>query len=71
MRDAVEGLDSENRRAWQLFSQVATRFNVDTQSVPLVIQRLTAEDDAEEFGDLMSRLAIIHDIRNPPKKADG
>lgn len=66
----MERLDGYNTRAWRVFTTLTTRFNVDTQSVPLVLQRLTADDDAEEFADLMSRLAIIYDVRCPPKKAE-
>ncbi len=70
-RIAIEGLDGDNLRAWNLFRTVVTRFNVDTQAVPAVLMRMTAEDDAEEFAELMSRLALLYDVHCPAKKADG
>jgi len=67
---AIEGLDGENLRAWRLMRTLATRFNVETQALPMVLMRLTGGDDAEEFADLMSRLAIIYDVQCPAKKVD-
>ena len=65
---AIEDLDAENLRAWRLLRSLMTRFMVDAQMLPSVLMRLTADDDVEEFEDLMTRLSILYDVQCPPKK---
>jgi hypothetical protein len=43
-----------------------SRFTFDTHTVPLALDRLTREYDAEAFGDLLERLMLIYDEANPP-----
>lgn len=66
--DALAELEADpaNLRAWQIYQQVATRFNADVTATGLVLQRLTAGMDDEEFSDCMQRLAMIYDILQPP-----
>lgn len=66
----MESLDSENLRAWRLLPTLCTRFSVDSHVVQAVLMRVTAEDDVEEFTDLMSRLSIIYDVQCPPHKGE-
>lgn len=68
--EALEGLDPENRRAWNLMHTIASRFLADTHAVPLVLSRLTADDDPETLADLMTRLSIIYDVTCPPPKKE-
>lgn len=70
MRLAIEQLDGDNQRAWQLFETLCSRFLTETQALPAVLMRLTAEDDAEDLTDRMTRLSIIYDIRCPPPKKE-
>jgi hypothetical protein len=62
-------LSAENRDAWQLYGRVVSQFTVDGQCVGSVLQRLTASLDEETFGELYDRLAIVHQVLHPPRKA--
>lgn len=68
VRQAVEGLDADNREAWDLMQRLASRFLVETHALPQVLMRLTANHDGEEFGDLIARLGIIYDVQCPRRK---
>lgn len=63
--EALDGLDKENREAWVLYRKVMTRFAVEVGTVPLIFDRLTAGMDPEDFGDLVTRCALIFDELNP------
>lgn len=68
--DALDQLyaDDANRQAWQLFRQVATRFLSDAHAIPLALERLTADMDAETFADVVERLTVIYNVVCPPKE---
>ena len=69
VRIAQDGLDRENRAAWELIQTLSTRFLVETHSVPVALMRLTADViDPEEFADVMTRLSIIYDVQCPARK---
>jgi hypothetical protein len=68
--EALDGLDPENRRAWDLMHTIASRFLADAHAIPAVLSRLTAEDDMETFADLVTRLSIIYDIQCPAPKRE-
>lgn len=68
VREACDGLSYENARAWALFQRTCTRFIGDLHLGATVIARATADDDAEEFTDLMARLSLIYDLYFPPRR---
>lgn len=61
-------LEEENRRAWVVFHQCASRFCVDTQTAGLVLSRLTAQDTDETFDDLIARMGVLYDVLVPRPK---
>jgi len=67
----IEGLDTENRRAWGLFHQVCSRFAMETRSSGTVLAQLTREEDEDDMRQLTTRLAILYDGYYPRKKSHG
>jgi hypothetical protein len=66
--ERVEGLDPENREAWQLFGSIVSRLTLEIPGVvgPMfakVIRDLNSEDAIE----LVQRLSVIYDTVIPPK----
>lgn len=55
----------ENERAWYVYQQLASRFSVDTHTCAVVLERLTKDDEPDEFADLMQRLAVLYDVLQP------
>lgn len=66
MADAVEALWPENRAAWILSRTLFTRFASECRMVPLLLDRLTQDQDAETFADTLTRVSIIFDELYPP-----
>ena len=69
MADALHELhdDPENAKAWRLFHQIVTRFSMDTNSVAVVLERLTKELDADDLMELMARFSVFYDAVCPPQ----
>lgn len=59
--DAIDDLWPENRAAWSLSRSLLTRFAADCHLVPVILDRLTREQDAEAFEDTVTRLGMIYD----------
>lgn len=68
---ALTRLWPENARAWHLSRTLLTRFSHELQIAPLVLDRLTRDDDPEAFTDLVDRLAIIYAELVPAPQAPG
>ncbi len=64
----VEGLCASNREAWRLYRQIVTRFTVDTHTIPVALQSVTAALSQDETLDLIERLDILYGVFNPPPK---
>lgn len=64
----IETMDRANREAWSLYRQVVSRFTMDTQAVPVVLQRLTADLDADEFAETLARFEILYDAVCPKRQ---
>jgi hypothetical protein len=64
----VDGLDSDNRHAWDLSQAVLTRLVADTEAFGPVIARLGADLTDEEFLDRLRRLNVIYDVLVPAQK---
>jgi hypothetical protein len=64
----LDALDGPNTEAWWLYKSCCNRFLVDAQAVPMALERLTAEQDAEQFAETLDRLRIIHDVMAPRKQ---
>lgn len=62
-------LDADNRAAWALYRTCCNRFVVDLQAGAVLLDRLTADQDAEEFAATCERLRLIHDTVQPRKGA--
>jgi uncharacterized protein (UPF0303 family) len=69
--EALDGLCPSNQDAWRVYRQVVTRFAYETRSIPLVLERITADLDPDAFVDLMERFAILFEVFNPPPKGSG
>lgn len=61
----LDGLDADNRRAWDLSHVVLTRFAGDARGVGLWVDRLTADLDEDDFADMLRRLSTIYDALVP------
>jgi hypothetical protein len=66
--EAIDDLAPENLRAWSLFQRVCARFVVETRSVGQVLARLLADEDSEDFEDMLTRISILYDVHYPPKR---
>jgi hypothetical protein len=64
-------LDDENRRAWGVFGQCATRFCIDTGTGAVLLDRVTQDDDDETATALFSRLSVLYDVLRPRRNVDG
>jgi hypothetical protein len=64
-------LDDENRRAWGVFGQCATRFCTDTGAGAVLLDRVTQDDDDETAMALFSRLSVLYDVLRPRRNVDG
>lgn len=60
--------DPLNRRAWDAYHQVATRFGMDTHTIGLALARVAHDWTDEEFVDAWTRIAVIYDMLHPPPK---
>lgn len=65
--DRLLSLDTDNATAWALYQRLCNRFVNDIQAGSVVLDRLTADDDAESFGDKVERLNVIYAVLQPPK----
>lgn len=68
MRQAVEDLSAENLDAWRLFQALSTRFLVETHAVSVALARLTADLDADDLSDVLTRLAVLYEAYYPPRR---
>lgn len=60
-------LDDENREAWALYRACCNRFVVDLQAGAVLLDRLTAEQDADAFAATCERLRVLYDVLQPRK----
>lgn len=67
VRQALDGLNTDNREAWGLFQTLCTRFLIETKSVGPVFVRLCEGRDVEDVTDLALRVALIYDVYYPPR----
>lgn len=67
----IDGLCAVNKRAWKMYRRVLSRFAADTHAIPLVLHRVTADLDLDDFADLMDRFAILYDVLCPPPAGQG
>lgn len=65
----IEGLCGENQTAWREYRQVVTRFTLETQSVALVLDRITTDLDRDAFEDRIERFAVLFDALCPPPES--
>lgn len=68
MASRLEGMDSDNRRAWELAHLLGTRLLNDTHAAGVALGRLTTDLDEVEFADLLRRMNLIYDVLAPPPK---
>ena len=66
VREQLDGLDAENRAAWTLFRQFATRLTADTHAGAEVLRRLTRDVPDEDWPGLWQRLTVLYDVLLPP-----
>lgn len=64
--EQLDGLDVDNRRAWDLAHLLVSRLVFDTGSFGPLLQRLTPDLDEDAFGDLVRRITLIYDVLAPP-----
>jgi len=65
----VDGLDMDNRRAWDLAQGLFVRLIAETDSFGPVLARITSDLDVEQFEDTLRRLTLIYDVLAPlPKR---
>lgn len=65
--DALAGLDAENAKAWRLFQYLQRRFVVEQQALGSVLDRMTRDEEPEQFEDTLSRLSLLYDVMFPKK----
>ena len=65
LRQALEGLDEDNRRAWQLWQRLARRLIVDLHAGSQVLRWALAEDTPEQALVMMDRLSILYETLQP------
>jgi hypothetical protein len=63
--------DAANAEAWRLFTQTITRFSSDLHLAGVMVDRMTAGMDPEDFADLMRRFGILYDVLCPPPEPRG
>lgn len=66
LRQALEALDEDNRRAWALWQRVAHRFVVDLHAGGQVLAWALADDPPEVALSMVERLSILYDTLHPP-----
>ena len=66
VREQLDGLDVENRVAWGLFKQFATRLTADACAGAEVLRRLTKDVPDEVWPALWTRLNLLYDALMPP-----
>lgn len=66
MADAQATLDSDNREAWGIYGRLCNRFTVDLHVAPVVMASCVEGWSADAVIDLVDRLALMHDVLNPP-----
>ena len=64
----LQELDGDNQQAWTLYRTCCNRFTQDLGAGALLLDRLTQDLGADEFGDLTERLRLVYDIVAPRKK---
>jgi len=65
--DALYLLDADalNRKAWSLYQQTVSRFTVEGHALGVVLEKLTADCDQDEFEELLARWTFAFDTCNP------
>lgn len=66
MADAQATLDADNREAWGMYGRIVSRLTVDLHMAPVVFARAVDGMDSDEVLTLVDRLAVMHNILNPP-----
>lgn len=64
----LDGMDLENRRAWDLTHLLCSRLMADTHGAGPLLVALTSDLDPEERADLLRRMTLIYDTLVPPPK---
>ncbi len=65
--ERIGELDEENRSGWGLYRRLCNRLVNDLRAGSVVLDRLTADLDTEQFADQCERLRVIYDTLQPPK----
>jgi hypothetical protein len=63
--DHLELLDSDNKRAWDTTTLVASRFLAEGQAAGPVLVRLLNDLDEDDFADMLRRITVIYDTIAP------
>lgn len=66
LRQAIEGLDEDNARAWKLWQRIAHRLVVDLHAGGQVLAWALADLSADEALVMVERLSILYDTLQPP-----
>lgn len=66
--EAYDGLDDDNRAAWELFQRVCSRFACETGTSGSVLTGLLSGASPVEYEDTVQRLAVIYNALCPPRK---
>lgn len=65
----LDGLDADNKRAWDLTGRICTRMLGETRAIGPVLVRLLDDLDTEEMSDMVARVSIVYDAIIPRGKA--
>lgn len=65
LRQALDALDADNRRAWTLWQRIAHRLVVDLHAGGQVLAWALADDRPDDALLMVERLAIIYDTLQP------
>lgn len=64
----MQALDAFNCRTWAIYRHLVTRLAADMHSGGVVLERLTADLDPDDFAELWRRLVILYDVICPPSQ---
>ena len=71
VREHLDDLAPENRAAWALFRQLATRLTADVSCGAEVLRRLTGHIPDPEWPAVWRRLSVLYDVLMPPPDRKG